>query len=66
MNKRDFKIKYKPFKIMIRLIAIWIMKNRLKEAQKAQETLDNTIVIQAYENMIQNFKATVMFLEAHK
>ena len=51
---------------MIRLIAIWIMKNRLKEAKEAQKKLDNTIVIQAYDNMIKNFKDTVMFLKAHK
>ena len=51
---------------MIRLIAIWIMKNRLKEAKEAQKKLDNTIVIQAYNNMIKNFKDTIMFLEAHK
>ena len=51
---------------MIRLIAIWIMKNRLKEAKEAQKKLDNTIVIQTYDNMIKNFKDTVMFLKAHK
>lgn len=52
------------FKIM-RLIAIWIMKNRLKKAQKAQNKLDNTIVAQAYQNMINNYKDTIMFLEAN-
>ena len=51
---------------MIRLIAIWIMKNRLKEAKEAQKRLDNTIVIQAYGNMIKTYKDTIMFLEARK
>lgn len=42
------------------------MKNRLKEAQKAQDKLDNRIVVQAYDNMIKNFKDTIMFLEARR
>ena len=49
---------------MIRLIAIWIMKNRLKKALKDQLKVDNTIVLQAYGNMIKNYKDTIMFLEA--
>ena len=48
----------------MRKIAIIIMKNRLKKAQKDQEKLNNTIVIQAYNNMIKNYKDTIMFLEA--
>jgi len=55
---------YKSVKIM-RLIAIWIMKNRLKKAQKDQLKLNNTIVKQAYDNMIKNYKDTIMFLEAN-
>ena len=51
---------------MIRLIAIWIIKNRIKEAKSAQKKLDNTIVIQAYGNMIQSFKDTLGYLEAHR
>jgi len=49
----------------MRLIAIWIMKNRLKKAQKEQLKLDNSIVSRAYDDMIKSYKDTIMFLEAN-
>ena len=63
-NFTDLKHKH-YVKIMIRLIAIWIMKNRLKKAQKDQLNLDNSIVSRAYDDMIKNYKNTLMFLEAN-
>lgn len=51
---------------VIRLIAILIMKNRLKKAQKDKLNLDNTIVAQAYDNMIETYRHTIMFLKANR
>jgi hypothetical protein len=49
----------------MRLIAIWIMKNRLKKAEKDRLKLNNSIVERAYDNMIKNYKNTIMYLEAN-
>ena len=49
----------------MRLIAIWIMKNRLKKAQKDQSDINNLYVRRAYNVMIKNYKDTIMFLEAN-
>jgi uncharacterized protein YozE (UPF0346 family) len=49
----------------MRLIAIWVMRNRLKKAEKDKLKLDNSIVEKAYDNMIKNYKNTIMYLEAN-
>ena len=50
----------------MRLIAIWIMKNRLKKAQKNQAKTDNKTVKRAYNRLIESYEDTIMFLEAEK
>lgn len=40
------------------------MKINLKKAIKKQKNETNTIVISAYNNLIRNYKDTIMFLEA--
>jgi hypothetical protein len=49
----------------MRLIAIWVMRNRLKKAEKDKLKLDNSIVEKAYDNIIKNYKNTIMYLEAN-
>ena len=41
------------------------MKLQLKLVSKQQAKLDNSIVAQAYGNMIKTYKDTIMYLEAH-
>jgi hypothetical protein len=41
------------------------MKLQLKIVSKQQAKLNNSIVAQAYGNMIKNYKNTIMFLESH-
>jgi len=51
----------------MRTIAIMIMKIMLKKAKKNRLVYDNTIVKQAYDEMIKNYEDTIMFLKAdHK
>ena len=41
------------------------MKLQLKLVSKQQTKLDNSIVAQAYENMIKTYKDAIIYLEAH-
>ena len=51
---------------MIRLLAIWIMKNRLKKAKIDQIKSDNYIIKSAYNSMIENYKYTILYLESNR
>jgi hypothetical protein len=46
-------------------ITIKLMKFQLKVVSKQQTKLDNSIVSQAYENMIKTYKDAIMYLEVH-
>ena len=46
-------------------ITIKLMKLQLKLVNKQQTKLDNSIVSQAYGNMIKTYKEAIMYLEAH-
>ena len=46
-------------------IAIIIMKMMLKKAKTNKFKCNNTIVKQAYDNMIKNYEHTIMFLKAN-
>ena len=46
-------------------ITIKLMKLQLKLVNKQQTKLDNSIVSQAYGNMIKTYKDAIMYLEAH-
>lgn len=45
-------------------LTIWLMKYNLKNAIKKQKKENNSIVKSAYNNLIKNYKDTIMFLEA--
>jgi hypothetical protein len=45
-------------------LTLWLMKYNLKKAIKKQELQDNSIVKSAYNNLIKNYKDTIMFLES--
>ena len=48
----------------MRRIIIILMKRNLKIAIKTEENETNSIIKSAYNNMIKNYKDTIMFLEA--
>jgi hypothetical protein len=50
----------------MRLIAVIIMKMMLTKAKNDRFACDNTIVKQAYDNMIKNYEDTIMFLKANR
>jgi len=41
------------------------MKLQLRIVSKQQTKLDNSIVAQAYRNMIKTYKDAIMYLESH-
>jgi hypothetical protein len=45
-------------------LTLWLMKYNLKQAIKKQELEENTIIKAAYNNLIKNYKDTIMFLDA--
>jgi hypothetical protein len=45
-------------------ITIWLMKYNLNVSIRKQEKQDNLIIKSAYNNLIKNYKDTIMFLEA--
>jgi len=45
-------------------LTLWLMRYNLKNAIKKQEKETNSIVKSAYNNLIKNYKHTIMFLEA--
>lgn len=45
-------------------LTVWLMKRNLKNAIKKQEKETNSIVKYAYNNLVKNYKDTIMFLEA--
>lgn len=48
----------------MRKLTIWLIKYNLKKAIEMQKTIENDIIVGAYNNMIKNYKDTIMFLEA--
>jgi len=45
-------------------LTIWLMKYNLKKAIKQQELHDNSIIKSAYNNLIKNYRDTIMYMEA--
>lgn len=50
----------------MRLIAVIIMKMMLTKAKNDRFACDNTIVKRAYDDMIENYENTIMFLKANR
>lgn len=48
----------------MKTITLWLMNRCLKAAIKTQANEPNQIVRAAYNNLIKNYKNTIMFLEA--
>jgi len=49
----------------MKYITIMLMKYQLRKAKRQQRKNDNTIVKQAFEHLIENYKSTIMFLDAN-
>lgn len=47
-------------------LTIFLMKVILKRTEKKRNLIDNVIVGKAYDNMIKNYKDTIMYLNAQK
>ena len=47
----------------MRYITMILMKHQLRIAKKEQIKCDNTIVKQAYDNLIKSYKSTIIFLD---
>ena len=44
-------------------LTILLMKRALRKARKTQSKTDNLIIVKAYNDLIQNYKHTIMFLK---
>lgn len=47
-------------------LLIYLLKRRIKRAIKHKQRLTNSIVISAYDNMINNYKHTIIYIESEK
>jgi hypothetical protein len=50
----------------MKTITIWFMEIALEKAIKTKEKETDDIIIRAYENCINNYKNTIMFLKAER
>ena len=64
--ERSVNIPTNSMSKIMRLIAVMIMKMMLMKAKNDWFACDNTIVKQAYDNMIKNYEDTIMFLKANR